>query len=167
MFMDVETLNHLAPAQFLEAIGGPLEGETWLAERVLACRPFVNVEALIDRFFEVANAATTDEKIQLIASHPQLGIAVAENLSEMSIREQAAAGLKQLTPQEYDTFSTLNAAYNERFGFPFVICARENTKVSILSAFEDRLKNAREDEINTGTAEVLKILRLRLLDLVA
>ena len=164
--MDLATLNTVPEAQFLAHIGGPLEGETWLAERVLQHRPFVNIEALINTFFEVVNAATQEEKLKLIASHPQLGIAIAENLSEMSVREQAAAGLKQLSPEEYTTFAELNASYNATFGFPFVICARENTRATIIDAFHARLKNQRADEINTGTQEVLKILRLRLLDLV-
>ena len=145
-----------------------MEGQTWLAERIAPQRPFDNLEALIEAFYAAANTMTEAEKMILITSHPDLAgkAAIDGLLSATSQQEQAAAGLDRLTPIEYDTFHQRNAAYKQTFGFPFVICARENTKISILMAFEARLQNSRSQEIETGVNEVLKILRLRLLDLV-
>jgi OHCU decarboxylase len=162
--MNLDTLNHLPDDQFLAAIGGPLEGETWLAARVIAHRPFATREALIDAFEREIAACTPDEKVRLLESHPELAAKV--ELSPMSVAEQAAAGLKQLTNDEYDEFMRQNRAYRERFGFGFVICARENTKHTILAAFGQRLTHPRDHEIALGAGEVFKILRLRLIDLV-
>jgi OHCU decarboxylase len=161
-------LNHAEPTQFLALIGGPLEGQTWLAERIASYRPFASVEALIAAFHEVVATMSEADKIALIASHPDLAgkAAIDGSLSEASKQEQAAAGLDRLTHDEYETFHQRNTAYKQAFGFPFVICARENTKASILAAFETRLQNPRAQEIDAGVSEVLKILRLRLLDLV-
>lgn len=162
----LETLNHVSEAQFLELTGGTLEGELWLAERVVAHRPFADVAAIISAFETVITAASQDEKIRLIASHPDLGVKVKQNLSAASVSEQAAAGLDQLTQTEFDTFQSLNTQYRERFGFPFVICARENSKDSILAAFQQRLSNPIAQEIEIGVSEIVKIIRLRLLDIV-
>jgi 2-oxo-4-hydroxy-4-carboxy-5-ureidoimidazoline decarboxylase len=164
--MTIETLNQASTEQFLALIGGPLEGETWLAERVAPQRPFANVEALYSAFKQVMDNASEAEKISLITSHPDLAgkASVEGTLSDTSKREQAAAGLDRLTPEEFSAFHQYNSAYKDRFGFPFVICARENTKESILSAFQSRLENERTAEIETGVGEVLKILRLRLID---
>ena len=106
------------------------------------------------------------KKVTLIASHPDLAPSVDTKLSKASVQEQAAAGLNRLSPEDFATFNRLNSQYKEQFGFPFVICARENTKASILEKFEARLGNSREAEINTGVAEILKIIRLRLIDLI-
>jgi urate oxidase/2-oxo-4-hydroxy-4-carboxy-5-ureidoimidazoline decarboxylase len=159
-------LNAAPPDEFLRLIGGPLEGETWLAQRVLAQRPFASRAALIHAFEQAALNASEAEQICLIASHPDLAgrAAVDGTLSAASQQEQAAAGLDRLTTDEYEQFQRLNSAYRAQFGFPFVICARENTKHTILAAFERRLQQPRSAEITTGIAEVLKILRLRLID---
>ncbi|MBK9125791.1 MAG: 2-oxo-4-hydroxy-4-carboxy-5-ureidoimidazoline decarboxylase [Chloroflexi bacterium] len=165
--MDLDTLNTLPSGQFLEAIGGPLEGETWLAARVVQRRPFADRDALIAAFADAIGAASADEKIRLLESHPELAVKVDRELSSASQREQASAGLDRLTPDEHDEFKLQNQAYRARFGFPFVICARENTKHSILAAFRQRLTHTREAEIENGAHEVFKILRLRLIDLIS
>jgi OHCU decarboxylase len=166
--MKLAELNSVPESQFLERIGGPLEGEAWLAQGVAALRPFADTEALIATFRQIVDASSLEEKISLIASHPDLAgkAAIEGNLSAMSVAEQAAAGLDKLSPEEYAEFTRLNTAYKERFGFPFVICAREHNKSSILKAFVLRLENRREAEIETGTNEVLKILGLRLKDMI-
>ena len=87
-------------------------------------------------------------------------------LSAESASEQAAAGLTALTAEEISTFRRHNEAYREKFGFPFVICARQNRKEAILAAFPVRLNNSRQEEISTSLAEIHKIARLRLADAV-
>lgn len=159
-------LNTVDEARFLELTGGALEGEIWLAERVLQHRPFADVKAIISAFETEINESSQLEKIQLLASHPDLGVKVNADLSEASVHEQASAGLDQLTEAEYTEFTALNTQYKQTFGFPFVICAREHNKHSILAAFKTRIENPRETEITIGTSEIIKIIRLRLVDLV-
>ncbi len=88
-------------------------------------------------------------------------------LTKESTAEQSAAGLTQLTPEEISAFDRYNTAYRSKFGFPFIICARENKKATILAAFPVRLKNSRQQEIQTALAEIAKIAKLRLLDAVS
>ena len=87
-------------------------------------------------------------------------------LSPASTGEQAAAGLDRLTSAEIATFNRLNQQYRARFGFPFVICARDNKKDSILAGFAARLQHTREQEITIALGEVAKICALRLRDLI-
>ncbi|GAB5492134.1 MAG: 2-oxo-4-hydroxy-4-carboxy-5-ureidoimidazoline decarboxylase [Phototrophicaceae bacterium] len=164
--MKLNDLNTKSTARFLDLIGGALEGEVWLAERIVEKRPFTEVNDLYSAFAQVINTASEQEKIRLIASHPDLAPSVQTDLSEASIQEQASAGLNNLSPDEYATFNRLNTAYHQKFSFPFVICARENTKSSILEQFEARLSNTRSQEIEIGIAEILKIIKLRLTDLI-
>lgn len=164
--VSLHELNQLDEAQFLKYTGGALEGEVWLAERVIQHRPFTDVELVITAFTTEINNASQAEQVRLIASHPDLGVKRATNLSAASRREQASAGLDQLTDAEYDEFTRLNTQYKTTFGFPFVICAREHNKDSILTAFRERIMNSRDAEIQTSIHEIIKIIRLRLIDLI-
>ena len=91
----------------------------------------------------------------LIQAHPDLvgRAALAGTLTPESTSEQAAAGLDRLTQAEIADFQSISTRqYQARFGFPFVICARENKKASILAGFAARLQHTREQEIENALA---------------
>jgi 2-oxo-4-hydroxy-4-carboxy-5-ureidoimidazoline decarboxylase len=112
----------------------------------------------------VVRDATPEEQLALIRAHPELAgkAAIDGSLTEASAAEQASAGLDRLTPAEFDRFHALNAAYAEKFGFPFIICVRLTDKAGILAAMERRLANDSETEIATALEEIGEIVRLRL-----
>ncbi len=115
----------------------------------------------------VVNMASDEEKLALIRAHPELAgkAAVDRTLTDASAAEQASAGLDRLTPEEFARFHDLNAAYFDRFGFPFIICVRLTDKAGILAAMTARLANDREAEIATAIEEIGKITALRLKDM--
>jgi OHCU decarboxylase len=163
------TFNTLDRDTFTAALAGLFEGPPWIVARAWERRRFASREALHQACCEVMYGATEDEQVALIRAHPDLvgRAALAGTLSSASTAEQAAAGLDRLTPDEIADFTRLNAEYQARFGFPFVICARENKKESILAGFSARLTNSREREIQAALAEIAKIGWLRLLDTVS
>ena len=112
----------------------------------------------------VVRDATPEEQLELIRAHPELAgkAAVDGSLTEASAAEQASAGLDSLTQAEFDRFHALNAAYREKFGFPFIICVRLTDRAGILAAMERRLANDRDTEIATALHEIGEIVRLRL-----
>jgi OHCU decarboxylase len=160
-------INRMDRRTFTGRLGHLFEGSPWIAERAWDGRPFGSLQALQDALCSVMYGATVDEKLALIRAHPDLvgRAALACTLAPESAGEQASAGLDRLTPEEVETFNRLNAAYRERFGFPFVICARENKKESILAGFNARLQNTRDQEIETALREIAKIAGLRLADI--
>ena len=115
----------------------------------------------------VVRDAPLEEQLALIRAHPELAgkAAVDGKLTQASAAEQASAGLDRLTQAEFDRFHALNAAYREKFGFPFIICVRLTDKAGILAAMERRLANDRDTEIATALAEIGEIVRLRLKDI--
>jgi len=115
----------------------------------------------------VVHAATADEQLALIRAHPELAgkAAIDKTLTAASAAEQASAGLDRLTEEEFARFHALNAAYRDRFGFPFIICVRLTDKAGILAAMEARLAHSRETEIATAIAQIGEIVRLRLSDM--
>jgi 2-oxo-4-hydroxy-4-carboxy-5-ureidoimidazoline decarboxylase len=83
-------------------------------------------------------------------------------MTASSVAEQASAGLDRLTDEEYARFERLNAAYREKFGFPFIIAVRKHDKHSILAAFETRLGHGEDEEIEAALAQIAEIARFRL-----
>jgi len=158
-------LNAIARSDFTKALGGIFEHSPWVAEKAADQRPFGTVADLETALRNAVARSSDIEKIGLIRAHPDLvGNAT---LTAESSREQAAAGLGHLSATEVQQFRTYNTEYRQRFGFPFVICARLNEKDAILAAFPVRLQNSREEEIETALGEIFKIAELRLKDLVA
>jgi OHCU decarboxylase len=166
--VSLEQLNSLDRAAFVAAIGHVFEDSPWIAEATWPQRPFGSLDALHQALCATVYAAGQEQQLALIQAHPDLvgRAALAGGLGAESSAEQAAAGLGTLSAEEIARFQQFNAAYRERFGFPFVICARENKKDSILAGFAARLPNSHEQEIATALGEIAKIARLRLADVV-
>jgi len=164
----IAALNAADRATFVAAVGFAFEDSPWIAEAAWPRRPFANVDALHAALTGVVASAPEGRQIALIAAHPDLAGRVAREgrLTAASRGEQAAAALDRLTPPELARFDAANAAYRARFGFPFVICAREHDQASILAALERRASNDRTTEIATALSEIAKIARLRLEDAV-
>lgn len=167
--LSLAEVNALERDAFVAVVGPVFEHSPWIAERTWAMRPFPSIEALHAALWRTVTNATPDEKLQLIRAHPDLvgRVARAGNLTPESNREQAAAGLGGLSSEEITLFHSYNEAYRDRFGFPFVICARENRKEAILKAFPERLRNSREEEIATALHEISRIAWLRLTDAIS
>jgi len=162
-------LNAFSRDDFVRLIGPAFEHSPWIAERTWPNRPFGSREALHKSLCQAVLGASAKSQIELIRAHPDLaGRMAAEGaLTAASSREQSSAGLDELTPEEAALFRNQNQAYREKFGFPFVICARLNRKEAMLAGFVNRLKNSREQEIQTALAEIIKIAWLRLQDIVS
>ena len=164
--MSLTELNAADRDGFVSVCGPLFEHSPWVAERAWSRRPFTSLSLLHRELVAAVEAAAMEEKISLISAHPDLvgRMAGEAQLGELSRQEQAAAGLDRLTTEEAALFRAYNDRYHDAFGFPFVICARENRKEAILRAFPERLGHSRELEIVTALGEVAKIAWLRLRD---
>lgn len=166
--LSLARLNSMNQTGFTTALGFAFELSPWVVERAWSERPFASVEAMHGAMMDVLQAATTADKLALIRAHPELAgkAAIAKQLTAESTAEQASAGLDTLTPEEFARFHELNAAYGQRFGFPFIIAVRMNDKASILAAMQARLANDEADEIAEAIIQIGLISKLRLLDAV-
>ena len=169
MLLSIGDLNRMAVFDFTASFGDVAEHSPWVAERAAGARPFADQEAVIDAFAAALRCAARDEQLAVLRAHPDLAgrAAVAGELSESSRGEQAGAGLDRLTPQEFERFTALNAAYKKRFGIPFIFAVKGATKEMILAAFEERCANGREVELKNATDNVCRIMRFRIEDRVA
>jgi OHCU decarboxylase len=150
---------------FVARFAAVFEDAPWVAEQAWAARPFADVGALHAAMVAAIDGAARERRLELVRAHPDLAGSGA--LSATSAREQAAAGLGALSDDGRAELLALNAAYRERFGFPLVICAREHTPATILAAARTRVTADPVVEERRALAEVAKIARLRLAELVA
>jgi OHCU decarboxylase len=164
----MEGVNELGREAFVERYGPLFEHSPWVAADAWSDRPFADTDELFEALRAAMYSAPRERQLALIRAHPDLAgkAAIEGTLTNSSRREQASAGLDRLTPDEYAAFTRTNAAYRERFGFPFVVCAREHTTDSIIAAAAARLDADPAAEERTALAEIAKIARLRLADLV-
>jgi adenine deaminase len=148
---------------FVARFGGLFEASPWVAEAAWRPEGFADADELHEALAAAMYAAPEERRMALIRAHPDLGERLAA-LTDASRSEQSGAGLDRLAPDEYERFMAVNAAYRERFGFPFVICVREHTRASILADADARLEHSHEQEVAAALAEIAKIARLRLED---
>jgi 2-oxo-4-hydroxy-4-carboxy-5-ureidoimidazoline decarboxylase len=159
----VTALNAMSREEFVAALGVLLEGSPDLVGRAWDARPFASLGDVHGAVMDAVNSGTEEEKLALLRAHPELCDRLTPPSPE-SASEQAKAGLDRMTPEELQQFRRLNAEYRHRHGFPFIICARLNSKRSILAAFARRLRKLRHVEFQTALNQVAKIARLRLAD---
>jgi OHCU decarboxylase len=162
--LSLTEVNALSDEEFAATFAPLFQGSLPIAAEVAARRPFDSLYEMRHAFHSVLFDEPEEAVRELIGAYPD--IAAKVQLGQESRRDQAWAGLDRLTPDEYERFDALNEAYRAKFGHPFLICVRENTKETILEAFERRLENTARQERMAALVEIGKIANLRLLDLV-
>ncbi|HEX5787519.1 MAG TPA: 2-oxo-4-hydroxy-4-carboxy-5-ureidoimidazoline decarboxylase [Woeseiaceae bacterium] len=155
----------MSNTDFVRRFGGIYEDSPWVAECAAAhLGRAADYDQIAGLMQDCVDNASRDLQLALIRAHPDLAdrARVAAGLSDASRAEQAGAGLDRCTPDEFERFQRLNAAYRAKFGFPFVIAVRKLGRTEILAAFERRIGNDRETEFETALAEIHRIARSRL-----
>jgi OHCU decarboxylase len=161
--MTLDQLNALDQAAFVSAVGWMFEHSPWVAERSWASRPFRTPTALHETMQGIVERATRDEQLALLCAHPDLGARIA--MSRASTREQSGAGLSQLDGGARTRLRALNERYRARFGFPFLYAVKGAAPAAILASLESRIGQGEEQEFREALAQVFRIARFRLDDL--
>ncbi len=163
--IDLETVNTLGVDAFVARFGGIFEHSPWVARVAYAGRPFASVAALHATMVSVVTNSGAERQLTLLRAHPEL--ARPGPLTDASLSEQGGMGLDRLAADEAAAFDGLNTAYRARFGFPFIIAVRgQRDRAAILAALTSRVQNSPEQEMAASLAEVAKIARFRLDDLI-
>ena len=172
MNLQLDHLNSTGnAADFVALLDGVYEHSPWIAEAAWGQRPFLTLAALKWALVHAVREAPADAQLALIRAHPELAgkAMVAQALTAESTGEQNAAGLTHCTPEEFDTLQRLNAAYNGKFGFPFILAVRGPrglglTRREIIETFTRRLDNTAAFEHAECLRQIHRIAELRLND---
>ena len=152
---------------FVAEFGGIFEHSPWIAEGAHALKlgpthdTAAGIHSALARVFRTADE---EKRLGVLTAHPDLAgkLAAAGRLTAESTAEQAGAGLDMLTDEEHATFTKLNETYTGKFGFPFIIAVKDNTKAGILRAFHRRIDSDRDTEFAEACRQVERIAELRL-----
>ncbi|MFY0664491.1 MAG: 2-oxo-4-hydroxy-4-carboxy-5-ureidoimidazoline decarboxylase [Natronospirillum sp.] len=161
------TPTKLQRAEFVATFADIYEHSPWVAEQTYdqgideRCN---DIEFLHASMADVLLAAPREQQLALINAHPDLAgkAAVQGELTASSTSEQAGAGINACTKEEFERFTALNAAYKERFQFPFIMAVKGSNRHQILAAFEQRIHNDVATEFATALQEINKIALFRL-----
>lgn len=161
--------SELDQGTYVQEFGGVFENSPWVAEGAFRLElgsthdTALGVHSALCRVFRTASE---DKRLAVLTAHPDLAgkLAQAKRLTAESTAEQASVGLDALTDKERSSFTALNDAYVSKFGFPFIIAVRDNTKASIMEAFQNRIDHDRETEFAEACRQVERIAELRLLE---
>ena len=155
----LNSLNTLSEDAFTGTLDGIFEHSPWIPRASFAATPFETWDALYTSLCEVVDTAPETKQLELIRAHPDLAgkLAVANKLTEHSTTEQQSARLDQLSPERFTAMQSMNDAYKAKFGFPFIICVKDNTQDSIFKNFEARLDNSLEEERLAALTQIKRI----------
>jgi 2-oxo-4-hydroxy-4-carboxy-5-ureidoimidazoline decarboxylase len=161
-------LNKLDSAGFTAALANVFEHSPWIVEQVAGSRPFNGVGQLFGAMQAVVESLRSERQRELIGVHPNLANKAQQvtGLTAESEAEQESAGLGRLSVAESEAFARLNAAYQTKFGLPYIVCARRHTRDSILRDGAHRLQNDASTEVRRAIDEICRIAALRLDQLV-
>ena len=152
---------------FVARFGGVYEHSPWIAERAFDAGLTAaagTAEGLSDLLRAQVEAGGAARQMALLRQHRDLAgkLAVADALTAASAAEQQGAGLAACTAEEFERFHTLNAAYREKFGFPFILAVAGHQRSEILEIFERRLGHDQDAEFGEALEQVHRIALLRL-----
>lgn len=164
MTTDLATLNSLDRDAFVTLLGGVFEHAAWVAEGAYPARPFPDIAALHGAMMGVVRGASPEARRAFLNGHPELAgpEARARSMTADSASEQGSAALDRMPQAEADAFDRLNAAYREKFGFPFIVAVRGRDRAEILRLFEARVTGTQAEEEATAVEEIALITRMRL-----
>ena len=164
-------INNLPRAEAAALLQGLYEHSDWIAEQALDARPFASAAALKHAMVKVLEKAGREPQLALVRAHPELAgkAMVTKSLTAESTHEQSKAGLTDCTPEEFAHIQQLNADYNAKFGFPFILAVRGPrgaglTRQQIISTFERRLHNHPDYELAECLRNIHRIVEIRLND---
>lgn len=162
--VSIAQVNSMDRATFVARFGGVYERSPWVAEGAFDSRPFADGGALERAMQEIVLRADHAQQLELLRIHPRLG--TRQELSGYSRTEQAGAGLLAAATAQRKRLDALNRAYEERFGFPFILAVRNASVGAILDSCETRMNHDAHSEFDESLRQVFTIARFRLSDLV-
>ncbi len=161
---DLEWLNALPSEQAASELLQCCGSKRW-AEAMVSRRPYSNLQTLLTTANDIWWSVQPPDWLEAFHSHPKIGgkkaaASVSEQSSQWSGQEQA--GVSSATQTTIDALATLNEAYDQKFGFIFIICATGKSSAEMLAALQERLENDPATELPIAAAEQGKITHLRL-----
>ena len=159
----LDVLNNASEAQAQELLSKCCGSKTWVAA-MLQAPPFSSEEELFKKADDIWFGLESDDWLEAFSHHPRIG--------EQHLREKYAAtadwsageqaGMDSADEEVIAKLAKGNAAYDDKFGFVFLVCATGKSAAEMLGLLEARLPNERNEELHNAANEHAKITKIRL-----
>ncbi len=171
MTLSLQQLNAASPDSAAAHLDGIYEHSPWIATQAVRERPFATLAALKSAMAKVVTEASRDQQLSLIRAHPELAgkAMLSQSLTAESTHEQSKAGLTHCSSEEFAQLQQLNADYNAKFGFPFILAVRGPrglglSREQIITTFARRLQGHPDFELAECLRNIHRIAEIRLND---
>src|ERR1044071_2898938 len=161
---DLAWLNSLTAEDAAKELRQCCGSRRW-AEQMSNDRPFETLDELITNSDRRWWSLSAEDWLEAFRSHPKIGEKKAGNNVSAQSQQwsgQEQAGISSAPQSTVDSLAELNRAYEEKFGFIFIICATGKTSEEMLAALKERLQHDSDTELRLAAAEQAKITALRL-----
>ena len=161
----INKINKLPQSKFIKLFANIFENTRWIAEELYKQKPFEDFNELSLKMMNIFEMSSKEKKLKILNNHPDLANKTKiSSLTPDSSKEQKAAGLNQCTEEEFNEFKKLNDSY-KKFGFPFILAVKGQTKIEILNNFRKRISSNPEIEFDEAIKQVKQIASFRLKEL--
>ena len=171
MTLTLEQVNIASADDGAALLDGIYEHSPWIARAALGARPFTSLAELKYAMTQVVSQASREQQLGLIRAHPELAgkAMVSQSLTAESTNEQSKAGLTNCSSEEFAKLQKLNADYNAKFGWPFILAVRGPrgmglSRLQIIATFERRLAGHPDFELAECLRNIHRIAEIRLND---
>lgn len=169
MISSLDDLNTASREEALAALSSCVGSKKW-ADALVDARPYADQDSLEETAARSSNELGPDDWIEAVSSHPRIGDRTSaqpsttgrssERVSEWASGEQS--GTRSASHETLATLAAANAAYEQRFGYIFIVCATGKTSSEMIETCRKRLSNDPATELSVAADELRKIARLRL-----
>lgn len=162
--MTLEEFNKSSSDEARMAFTKCCGAHNWV-DRMVALQPFKTVESLLSTSENVWNKCNETDWLEAFTHHPKIGDVTSLEEKYNNTKDWASDEQKSVDSASKEVIlklSKLNAVYEEKFGFIFIVCATGKPVGEMLELLEARLDNTDEDELKIAMVEQHKITVLRL-----
>lgn len=162
--MTIETLNQADREAASHSFRQCCTSEAWI-ERMVSGRPYSTADELRSAADKNWQGLDEHDYLQAFDGHPKIGDVESLKAKYANTKELAAGEQSSVNVASGDTIAALadgNSAYEEKFGFIFIVCATGKTAAQMTALLQARLPNERNQELINAAEEQRKIFQIRL-----
>lgn len=162
--MTLDEFNQLGSSDAREQLSRCCAAQRWV-DKMLSRRPFASVEDICQQAQQIWQTLDEADYLQAFAAHPKIGDvdslrAKYANTKALAAGEQS--GAQHASDEALERLAAGNQAYEDKFGFIFIVFATGKSAEQMLALLEQRLRNSRVEEITNAAANQQQITDLRL-----
>ncbi|XP_050303657.1 2-oxo-4-hydroxy-4-carboxy-5-ureidoimidazoline decarboxylase-like [Anthonomus grandis grandis] len=169
-YLSIPEVNNLESERFIKIFGNIVEHCLAAGIGILKNRPFGDVEDVVKAIFQYLDGLKLSEKEKILQLYPDSVSKLAgfsNSMLEFNTHQKIVnAAPTNIRFEDKKRLKQLSKNYKEKFGFPFILCSKDENIDNICETIESRMLNDKNTEIEVALEEVKKIAKLRIYEII-